>query len=310
MSTTNNTIEGKKPLGLMLTPQLRTVDMLETFPCVEDVSYITHDLALSSVILATRSQCPKANNSAHGRADLLRDKNAHQDLNVVTRATPVARAPYRLAPSKMQELSDQLQELADRGLIRPKNRYPLPMIDDLFDQLQGSSVYSKMHLRSGYHQLRVRDEDIPNMLSERGKVSSDSKSEEILTPGTLDRLRSLKCQPSELRLDDNLKFVEEPIEIMDRKVKQLRQSRSNLSEESIEKRWGKEYANESGSKFIPRFDSSFIEFIRPGGSFLRSNGTLLFRRRSLQFRVHSGSGSGLTSSELEARVCIQGNYMV
>ncbi|GJT29602.1 retrovirus-related pol polyprotein from transposon 17.6 [Tanacetum coccineum] len=42
-----------------------------------------------------------------------------------------------------------------------KNRYPLPMIDDLFDQLQGSSVYSKIDLRLGYHQLRVRDEDIP-----------------------------------------------------------------------------------------------------------------------------------------------------
>ncbi|GJT61928.1 putative reverse transcriptase domain-containing protein [Tanacetum coccineum] len=42
-----------------------------------------------------------------------------------------------------------------------KNRYPLPRIDDLFDQLQGSSVYSKIDLRSGYHQLRVRKEDIP-----------------------------------------------------------------------------------------------------------------------------------------------------
>ncbi|GKB81040.1 putative reverse transcriptase domain-containing protein, partial [Tanacetum coccineum] len=42
-----------------------------------------------------------------------------------------------------------------------KNRYPLPRIDDLFDQLQGSSVYSKIDLRSSYHQLRVRDEDIP-----------------------------------------------------------------------------------------------------------------------------------------------------
>nr|GFB75860.1 putative reverse transcriptase domain-containing protein [Tanacetum cinerariifolium] len=42
-----------------------------------------------------------------------------------------------------------------------KNRYPLPRIDDLFDQLQGSSVYSKIDLRSGYHQLRVREDDIP-----------------------------------------------------------------------------------------------------------------------------------------------------
>ncbi|GJQ98052.1 putative reverse transcriptase domain-containing protein [Tanacetum coccineum] len=107
---------------------------------------------------------------------------------------PVARAPYRFAPSKMKELSDQLQELSDKGFIRPssspwgapvlfvkkkdgsfrmcinyrelnkvtvKNRYPLPRIDDLFDQLQGSSVYLKIDLRSGYHQLRVRKEDIP-----------------------------------------------------------------------------------------------------------------------------------------------------
>ncbi|GJR78638.1 putative reverse transcriptase domain-containing protein [Tanacetum coccineum] len=89
-------------------------------------------------------------------------------------AAPVARAPYRLAPSEMQELSDQLQELADRdGSFRMcinyqelnkltiKNRYPLPKIDDLFDQLQGSSVYSKIDLRSGYHQMRVKNEDIP-----------------------------------------------------------------------------------------------------------------------------------------------------
>ncbi|GKB20162.1 putative reverse transcriptase domain-containing protein, partial [Tanacetum coccineum] len=115
-------------------------------------------------------------------------------IDLIPGAAPVARAPYILAPSKMQELSDQLQELADRGFIRPstspwgapvlfvkkkngsfrmcidyrelnkltvKNRYPLPRIDDLFDQLQGSSAYSKIDLRSGYHQLRVRDEDIP-----------------------------------------------------------------------------------------------------------------------------------------------------
>ncbi|GJV15149.1 retrovirus-related pol polyprotein from transposon TNT 1-94 [Tanacetum coccineum] len=96
----------------------------------------------------------------------------------------------------MEELSTQLQELSDKGFIRPssspwgapvlfvkkkhcsfrmcidyrelnkltiKNRYPFPRIDDLFDQLQGSSVYSKIDLRSGYHQLRVHDEDIPKM---------------------------------------------------------------------------------------------------------------------------------------------------
>nr|GEY66268.1 putative reverse transcriptase domain-containing protein [Tanacetum cinerariifolium] len=57
---------------------------------------------------------------------------------------PVARAPYRLAPSEMKELAEQLQELSDKGFIRPR-----------------SSVYSKIDLRSGYHQLRVHEEAIP-----------------------------------------------------------------------------------------------------------------------------------------------------
>ncbi|GJS18014.1 putative reverse transcriptase domain-containing protein [Tanacetum coccineum] len=73
-------------------------------------------------------------------------------IDLIPDAAPVARAPYRLAPSEMKELSDQLTV---------KNRYPLPRIDDLFDQLQGLSVYSKIDLRSGYHQLRVHEEDIP-----------------------------------------------------------------------------------------------------------------------------------------------------
>ncbi|GKC86459.1 putative reverse transcriptase domain-containing protein [Tanacetum coccineum] len=114
-------------------------------------------------------------------------------IDLTPGAAPVARAPYRLTPSEMKELSEQLKELSDKGFIRPssspwgapvlfvkkkdgsfrmcidyrelnkltvKNRYPLPRIDDLFDQLQGSSVYSKIDLRLGYHQLRVREEDI------------------------------------------------------------------------------------------------------------------------------------------------------
>nr|GEZ79330.1 putative reverse transcriptase domain-containing protein [Tanacetum cinerariifolium] len=91
-------------------------------------------------------------------------------IDLVPGAAPVARAPYRLAPSEMKELAEQLKELSDKGFIRPnyrelnkltvKNCYPLLRIDDLFDQLQASSVYSKIDLRSGYHQLRVREEDI------------------------------------------------------------------------------------------------------------------------------------------------------
>ncbi|GKA04836.1 putative reverse transcriptase domain-containing protein [Tanacetum coccineum] len=106
---------------------------------------------------------------------------------------PVAKSPYRLAPSELEELSGQLKELQDNGFIRPssspwvasvlfvkkkdgsfrmcidyrelnkltvKNRYLLPRIDDLFDQLQGSQFFSKIDLRSRYHQLRVHEDDI------------------------------------------------------------------------------------------------------------------------------------------------------
>ena len=108
--------------------------------------------------------------------------------------SPISMTPHRMAPVELQELRVQLQELLDKGFIRPstspwgapvlfakkkdktlrlcidyrqlnrvtiKNRYPLPRIDDLFDQLSGVRVYSKIDLRTGYHQLRVRDIDIP-----------------------------------------------------------------------------------------------------------------------------------------------------
>ncbi|GKB38948.1 putative reverse transcriptase domain-containing protein [Tanacetum coccineum] len=90
---------------------------------------------------------------------LLPPRKVEFRIDLIPGAAPVARAPYRLAPSEMKELSKQLQELSEKVDI--KNRYPLPRIDDLFDQLQGSSVYSKIDLCSGYHQLRIREEDIP-----------------------------------------------------------------------------------------------------------------------------------------------------
>ncbi|GJT82852.1 putative reverse transcriptase domain-containing protein [Tanacetum coccineum] len=78
-------------------------------------------------------------------------------------ATPVAKSPYCLAPTELEELSGQLKELKDKELnkLTVKNRYPLPKIDDLFDQLQGLQFFSKIDLRSGYHQLRVHEDDIP-----------------------------------------------------------------------------------------------------------------------------------------------------
>ncbi|GJX06454.1 putative reverse transcriptase domain-containing protein [Tanacetum coccineum] len=83
-------------------------------------------------------------------------------IDLIPGAAPVARAPYRLAPSEIKELSDQpCASIVEKLTV--KNRYSLSRIDDLFDQLQRSSVYSKIDLRSGYHQLRVREEDIPKI---------------------------------------------------------------------------------------------------------------------------------------------------
>ncbi|GKE61809.1 putative reverse transcriptase domain-containing protein [Tanacetum coccineum] len=115
-------------------------------------------------------------------------------VDLIPGASLVVKSPYRLALSEMLELLNQLKELQEKGFIRPshspwgapmlfvknkdgamrmcidyrelnkltiKNRYPLPRIDDLFDQLQGACCFSKIDLCSGYHQLRVREEDIP-----------------------------------------------------------------------------------------------------------------------------------------------------
>ncbi|GKD40153.1 putative reverse transcriptase domain-containing protein [Tanacetum coccineum] len=78
-------------------------------------------------------------------------------IDLVPGATPVARASYRLAPKELQRVYKT--KFLTLG-IPSLNRYPLSRIDNLFDQLQGSRVYSKIDLRSGYHQLRVREEDI------------------------------------------------------------------------------------------------------------------------------------------------------
>ncbi|GJZ76418.1 reverse transcriptase domain-containing protein [Tanacetum coccineum] len=80
-------------------------------------------------------------------------------IDLIPGAIPVAKSPYRLAPSEMEEL--MCIDYRELNKLTIKNRYPLPRIDGLFDQLQGSQYFSKIDLRCGYHQLRVHDDDIP-----------------------------------------------------------------------------------------------------------------------------------------------------
>ncbi|OMO80899.1 reverse transcriptase [Corchorus capsularis] len=122
------------------------------------------------------------------------DREVEFYIDLIPGTTPISKTPYRMAPTELKELKEQLQELLDKGFIRPsvspwgapvlfvrkkdgsmrlcidyrelnkvtvRNRYPLPRIDDLFDQLKGAQVFSKIDLRSGYHQLKIKAEDVP-----------------------------------------------------------------------------------------------------------------------------------------------------
>ena len=121
------------------------------------------------------------------------EREVDLSIEVVQGTTPISRAPYRMALTELKELKTQLQELLDMGFIRTsvspwgasvlfvkkkdetlricidyrkinkvtvKNKHPLPRIEDLFDQLKRASVFSKIDLRSGYYQLRVKEVDV------------------------------------------------------------------------------------------------------------------------------------------------------
>jgi hypothetical protein len=122
------------------------------------------------------------------------DRDIEFAIELQPGTAPISKRPYRMPPAKLVELKKQLQELLDKGFIRPstspwgcpalfvkkkdeslrlcidyrplnvvtiKNKYPLPHIDVLFDQLVGAKVFSKIDLRSGYHQIKIRANDIP-----------------------------------------------------------------------------------------------------------------------------------------------------
>jgi hypothetical protein len=121
------------------------------------------------------------------------DREVEFVIDLKPSTAPISRRAYRMPPNELAELKYQLQELRDKGFIRPssspwgcptlfvkkkdqtlrmcvdyrplnevtiKNKYPLPRIDILFDQLARAKVFSKIDLRSGYHQIKIRPEDI------------------------------------------------------------------------------------------------------------------------------------------------------
>jgi hypothetical protein len=122
------------------------------------------------------------------------DQEIEFTIDLMPGAQPIHKASYRMAPFELKELKIQLEDLVDWGFIRPsvspwgapvlfvkkkdgslqlridyhelnrvtiKNKYPMPRIDDHFEQLKEATVFSKINLQSGYHQLKVKEADIP-----------------------------------------------------------------------------------------------------------------------------------------------------
>ncbi|KAK1646343.1 hypothetical protein QYE76_064148 [Lolium multiflorum] len=122
------------------------------------------------------------------------DREIEFTVDLIPGTSPIAKAPYKMGPTELKELKEQLDDLEQKGFIQEsispwgspvifmdkrdggrrmcgdyrnlnnvtiKNKYPLPRIQDLFDQVRGARVFSKIDLRSGYHQIKTKKEDVP-----------------------------------------------------------------------------------------------------------------------------------------------------
>ncbi|KAK1649047.1 hypothetical protein QYE76_066852 [Lolium multiflorum] len=125
---------------------------------------------------------------------MLPDREIEFTIDLIPGTAPIAQAPYKMGPKELKDLKEQLDELENKGFIQEsvspwgtpvifvdkkdggrrmcgdyrnlnnvmiKNKYPLPRIQDLFDQVSGAGVFSKIDLRSGYHQIKIKKEDVP-----------------------------------------------------------------------------------------------------------------------------------------------------
>ncbi|GJX02210.1 hypothetical protein Tco_0186123 [Tanacetum coccineum] len=302
MITTNNRIEGKKPSGLMLPPQLKTIDLQQggssdqelqeqrashwkqPATSVSNLSCLWRERALQKSVPKSKQQCPWKSILAEGQERSPRPERSHgyisrgcqvfiaqvmekksddkrlEDIPVVREfpevfpedlpglppvrqvefqidlipgAAPVARAPYRLAPSEMQELSNQLQELADRGFIRPSTSpWGAPV---LFVKKKDGSFRMWISSTEDKGMMKFRKTETAAF---RNRVNAHYEFQ--------------------LRLDDKLlNFVEEPVEIMDREVKQLRQSHIPIVKVRWNSKRGPEFTWEREDEIRARYPHLF-----------------------------------------------------
>ncbi|KAK1652679.1 hypothetical protein QYE76_070484 [Lolium multiflorum] len=130
------------------------------------------------------------------------DREIEFTIDLIPGTAPIAKAPYKMGPKELKELKEQLDDLEQKGFIQEsvspwgspvsswikgmeeegcadrnlnnvtiKNKYPLPRIQDLFDQVRGAGVFSKIDLRSGYHQIKIKKEDVPKTPLSQGKAN-------------------------------------------------------------------------------------------------------------------------------------------
>ena len=157
--------------------------------CINSCAFSRSELEIEKILVV----CEYANVFLDDLPGMPPDRDIEFVIELQPGITPISKTPYRMPPKELAELKVQLQELLDKGFIRPsaspwgcpalfvkkkddslrlcvdyrplnvvtiKNKYPLPCVDVLFDQLAGAKVFSKIDLRSSYHQIKIWPCDI------------------------------------------------------------------------------------------------------------------------------------------------------